>query len=191
MSIVGSFLLANAILFRHPRSLVAELFEGAQRQLRPVREYIFHRVQVTLGFLFLLSGFGVQLFGRYQPAPLGDEVGFPTTWVGLTLVAAVGLELFGWWLSHSLFRRYVREYLVRHTVDLSADMKLAREVGELVGLETTGDETVQSYVARLRQRLGLDRIARGPVREGRGTRKEARRQTAGIVLESEVEEELV
>ena len=53
-SIVGCFLLANSILFRHPRTLLADYF-GSRRRLSSIREYIFHRVQIHLGFLFLLE----------------------------------------------------------------------------------------------------------------------------------------
>jgi len=155
MSILGSFLLANAILFRHPRTMVEGLFRGEKRELRPIREYIFHRVQVTLGFLYMLGGFCVQLLGRYSKPPFGTELPFPTMWVGLVLLSALALEVFGWWLSHALFRHYVRAFLMRNPVDFVSEVKLAREVGELLGLETASDETVQSYVARLRGRLGL------------------------------------
>jgi len=160
LAIVGSFLLANAILFRNPRGMVEQIFGGAQLQLRSIREYIFHRVQVTLGFLFLLVGFGLQLYGHYDPPRVAVGGDFPALWVGLILLVAVALQVLGWMLSHNLFRRYVRDYLLRHQVNFEADMKLAREVGELFGLETSGDETVQSYVARLNRRLGLDAAQR-------------------------------
>ena len=155
MSILGSFLLANAILFRHPRTMVEGLFRGEKRELRPIREYIFHRVQVTLGFLYMLSGFCLQLLGQYSKPPAGTELAFPTMWVGMVLLSALALEVLGWWLSHALFRHYVRAFLMRNPVDFVSEVRLAREVGELLGLKTASDETVQSYVARLRTKLGL------------------------------------
>ena len=157
-SVLGSFLLANAILFRHPRTMVEELFTGEKRELRPIREYIFHRVQVTLGFFYLLSGFCLQLLGHYpasgaEALPVSRE--FPVAWVGAIVLSAVVLHLFGWMLSHALFRHYVRRYLMRHPFAFETEVKLAREVGELLGLRHERDETVQSYLARLRQRLGI------------------------------------
>ncbi len=153
LAIVGSFFLANAILFRHPRSLVREHFGAAAARLRSIREYIFHRLQIHLGFLFLMSGLGMQLYGQFHPAPPGSP--FPTKWVGVIVLTAVVLEITGWWLSHRLFRGYVREYFVDHPVDLGANMPLARELGALFGIESSGDDTVQSYVARLRRQIGL------------------------------------
>lgn len=161
LAIVGGFLLTNAILFRHPRSLVAAHFGGAPSRLGTIREYIFHRLQVHLGFLFLLSGFGLQLYGRYRPAPATDvSLSFPTAWVGGILLAVAVLEVAGWWLSHQLFRRYVREHFLRNPPDLETDMHLARELGELFGIQSTGDDTVQSYLARIRAELGLSMTPR-------------------------------
>jgi hypothetical protein len=191
MSILGSFLLANAILFRHPRRMVEELFSGGKRELRPIREYIFHRVQVSLGFLYLLAGFCFQLYGlTASPASTGPPAGaeFPTTWVGLVLLSAVALVVLGWWLSHALFRYYVRGYLMRSPFDFETEVKLAREVGELLGLDTASDETVQSYVARLRRKLGLLEPMRA------GERRQEQRRDGGRdvrVVEEEPEEELV
>ena len=190
MSILGSFLLANAILFRHPRKMVEELFSGEKRELRPIREYIFHRVQVSLGFLYLLAGFCFQLYGLSGPIEEpATPVEFPTSWVGLVLLSALALVVLGWWLSHALFRHYVRGYLMRSPFDFETEVKLAREVGELLGLETGSDETVQSYVARLRRKLGLLE----PVRSGE-RRQETRRDSAREAQrarEEEHEEELV
>ena len=161
LSIVGGFLLANAILFRHPRNLVEDHFGGGSARLSSIREYIFHRLQVHLGFLFLLVGFGLQLYGHYRPPQLpAAELGFPTVWVGAILVAVVVLEIVGWWLSHWLFRRYVREHFLAHPPDLDTDMALARELGELFGIQSAGDDSVQTYLARIRTELGLPHVAR-------------------------------
>ena len=153
LAIVGSFLLANSILFRHPRQLVVERFGRSTQQLRKIREYIFHRVQVNVGFGFLLAGFGLQLYGHYSPLPEGVERSFPALWIGIVVVLAVALLLASWWWSLLAFRRYVRDYFRHHPADFEADLALAREIGELFGLTSHADDTVESYVARLRMRV--------------------------------------
>jgi hypothetical protein len=150
-------------------------------------------VQVSLGFLYLLAGFCLQLYGLSGPSPgLDPSVGteFPTTWVGLVLLSALALVVLGWWLSQALFRHYVRGYLVRHRFDFETEVKLAREVGELLGLATNSDETVQSYVARLHKRLGLLEPARPGERRPQETRRDGGRD-APRKREQEPEEELV
>jgi len=172
LAIVGCFLLANSIVFRHPRTLVEQFFGQEERRLTSIRAYIFHRVQVHLGFLFLLGGLGLQLFGRFgSAAAKAGTTEVPLPWVGLVVLAVVVLELGGWWLSHALFRRYVREFFLQHPPDLEADLTLARELGELFGIPSQGDDSVPSYLLRIRHRIGLLGTAtvaeRGPRRRDR------------------------
>lgn len=162
LAILGSFLLANAILFRHPKHLVRERFGHEKAQLRTIREYIFHRVQVSLGFTCLLSGFGLQLFGRYRPLPENAAQGFPVVWVTLVAVLVVVLLVLGWWWSLWVFRRYIRKYFQTNPPDFEADLEMAREVGELFGIDSHGDDTVHSYLERLRATVVIPRRAEKP-----------------------------
>jgi len=71
------------------------------------------------------------------------------------VLAVVVLELGGWWLSFRLFRGYLREYLLRNPPDLEADLPLARELGDLFGIPSQGDDSVPSYLLRIRHHIGL------------------------------------
>lgn len=167
-SIAGCFLLANAILFRDPRDLLRDALGLARRRLGSIRTYIFHRVQVSLGFVLMLAGFGLELFGRSSQGPEVSRE-FPTLWVGLTVAAVALLQVAGWWASRRLFQRYVRELLIEGEVDLDTDSKLTREVGELFDVELLDEDTVQSYAARVRARVRLPSLVRpqAPRRERR------------------------
>lgn len=175
LAIVGCFLLANGVLMRDPRALVAQHFARAAQPLRSLREVLFHRVQTALGFLFLTTGFALQLWGRAQPAREGGDLpGSTALWIGGIVVLAILLEGVGWWWSLYSFRRHVRAFLRVRAPDFAADMQLAREVGELYGVGSHGDDTVQSYLERLHTAVGVDppgraRPARAPLRpEGAG-----------------------
>ncbi|MDP6540460.1 MAG: hypothetical protein QF903_02690 [Planctomycetota bacterium] len=150
LAVVGSFLLANSILFRRPLQMVRERFGVVSQDLCTIREYIFHRLQVNLGFGFLLAGFGVQLFSRFRPLPAGVTPPFPVLWIGIVVALAVLLLLASWWWSQRAFRRCVRQHFRENPPDFEADLALAREVGELFGLSTHADDTVESFLARLR-----------------------------------------
>ena len=113
LCIVGAFLIANSTLFEHPRSLVARYFGRSYGRLQSVREYVYNRVQTTLGFAFLLAGFGLQLIGQFRTAgPEGPPLNM--VWVGVIVAAAIALLFSGWWLSVWAFRRYVREYFTHN-----------------------------------------------------------------------------
>lgn len=158
LAIAGTFLLANAILFRDPREMLRDAFGLERQRLGSIRTYIFHRVQVTLGFLLMLSGFGLELFGRASQQDVANRE-FPILWVGLTVGAVALAQLFGWWVSRRLFQRYVRQLLLEGEVDLESDSKLTREVGELFDVEMLHEDTVQSYAARVRTRVRLPHVA--------------------------------
>jgi hypothetical protein len=155
LSLVGSFLLGNAILFRHPRQLVAELFGRREERLHTIRAFIFHRVQVAVGFTFLVSGFALQLLGRSRTPPIDGEPGFPMTAVGCVVLLTIAFLSLGWWWSSRAFRRYVREHFLHHPPEFEADMAMAREVGDLFGVEPHPDDTVQSFAERLRRTIDL------------------------------------
>jgi hypothetical protein len=163
LSLVGSFLLGNAILFRHPRQLVAELFGRREERLHTIRAFIFHRVQVAVGFTFLVSGFALQLFGRSRPPPPDLEPAFPMEAVGCVVLLTIAFLCLGWWWSSRAFRRYVREHFLHDPPDFESDMKTAREVGDLFGVESHEDDTVQSYAERVRRAIDLPE----PDRRGR------------------------
>jgi len=164
LSLVGSFLLGNAILIRHPRQLVAELFGRREERLHTIRAFIFHRVQVAVGFTFLVSGFALQLFGRSRTPPGDVQSPFTMVAIGCVVLLTIAFLSLGWWWSSRAFRRYVREHFLRHPPDFESDMAMAREVGDLFGVESHGDDTVQSYAERLRRTIDLPEPDRRPRR---------------------------
>ncbi len=157
--IIGAFLIANSTLFEHPRSLVGRYFGRSMGRLQSVREYVYNRVQTTLGFAFLLAGFGFQLIGRFRevvPEGAGPvEPPLSMAWVGVIVASAIVLLFSGWWWSVWAFRRYVREYFTQNPRDFLGEPAVAREVGELFGIESDEDDTVEDYVKRLVAETGL------------------------------------
>jgi len=156
LDVLGAFLLGNAVLFRHPRLLVEEFFGartgGLGVRLRAVREHVFHRAQVAVGFTYLVGGFGLQLLGRFRPVAV---TAFPAAWVGAILVLTIAFLALSWWWARHSFQRHVRQHLRREAPDFEADLSLAREVGDLFGVASQADDTVQSYLERLHAALDL------------------------------------
>ncbi len=177
LAVVGSFLLGNAVLFRHPRDLVRERFAASlaapsSARVAPligIREQIFHRLQISTGFFYLVLGFALQLVGRFRPMQPGIETAFPVFWVAVIALVTALLLVFGWWSSSRTFRRHVRAHLARNPPDFEADMTFAREVGELFGIESHPDDTVESFTGRLRKELKLPPPARQTSRAPRSS----------------------
>ena len=162
LAVAGSFLLANSILFRHPRQLVEERFGLERKELHSIREYIFHRAQVNLGFGFLLGGFVLQLYGRYQPTPVNE--GLPVVWIGAVVVIAALLLLASWAWSLLAFRSYIKRHFQENPPDFEVNLPLAREVGDLFSVPRYTDDTVEAYLRRLSDRLGTTLASRRPRR---------------------------
>ncbi len=157
-AMLGAFLIASATLLEHPRRLVARYFGRKSGRLQSVREYVYNRLQVVLGFAFLLIGFGMQLVGHFRGLPPGAEP-LNMAWGGLIVLGVVAMLLGGWWWSLWAFRRYVREYFTEHKVSFESEGALAREVGELFGVEPSVNDTVATYAARLREAANLPQPA--------------------------------
>lgn len=175
LAVVGSFLLGNAILFRHPRDLVRDRFAASlaapsSARVAPllgIRGQIFHRLQISTGFFYLVLGFVLQLVGRFRPLQDGVAPAFPVFWITAIALVTAGLLILGWWWSSRAFRRYVRAHLARNPPEFEADMVFAREVGDLFGIESHPEDSVESYVGRLRAELKLSAPARPGRREPR------------------------
>ncbi|HEX6883063.1 MAG TPA: hypothetical protein VF530_06755 [Planctomycetota bacterium] len=161
--LIGIFLLANGLLVRNPRTLLAEHFGAPRGRLVMLRSALFQRLQAHLAFLFLLVGFALQVYGHYRAGGEVEPARFPLRWVVALALSVAALELGGWWLSHALFLRILRTHFRAHPPALEADLPLARELGELFGIASDGNDSVSSYLARIRRRLGLDEPPREPV----------------------------
>lgn len=153
--ILGLFLVANAMLFRGPRSLIEERFGGRRPKLRSIRELVFQRVQLMLGFAFLIAGCGAQLYGVLNPPAADAPPTSASLWIGLVVVLGVASELGAWWFSLQSFRGQLKRWFKENPPELETDMPLAREVGEVFGVESSGEDTVESYCARVRKALEL------------------------------------
>jgi hypothetical protein len=154
LCLAGGCLLAHGTLVRDPQSLVEERFGRPRADLRSLRSMLFHRVQTLLGFSLLLAGFAAQLYARAVPQPVGTS-GSAALWTGGVVLAAALLELSAWWWSLVTVRRHLRAWFRQHPPDFEGDPALAREVGDLFGVDSEADEAVQTYAQRLRRELGL------------------------------------
>ncbi|MFO1009406.1 MAG: hypothetical protein U1F29_05020 [Planctomycetota bacterium] len=149
---LGAFLIALAVLARGRRGLVSELLGDRARGLVRLREALFQRALLVVGFAWLAVGFALELLGHLHPVA---RPSFPVAWAGGILVATLGALAASWgWAQHAA-RAAVRAHLREAPRDLASDPGLARELGELFGVASRPDDSVATFVERLERALDL------------------------------------
>ncbi|MBM4016178.1 MAG: hypothetical protein FJ293_14610 [Planctomycetes bacterium] len=163
LNVIGLFFLASAISFKQPRRQIEELL-GLERarSLLMVREQLVNHIQTYLGFGILVVGF-VLLMGEAleRTRPAGATGSDPhLVWiVALLTVATLGttvaLKLIKEGYVRSKFRRLLREVVKESSFNLEKNPQLSVQIGELLHIPKSGEESVNEYIAKVRAVLGL------------------------------------
>ena len=148
-NVVGVFFLANSIRFREPRKALEDALGVASRCLLRVRDTALNNMQVMLGFLFLTTGFLLQVVAQWD-----TELSTLLLSAGIIVVAAL-VYVVGAYSSRRAFRKLLKEYFQSQPWSFQDDMALTKEIGEALGVPLDPDMTVEAYVHRVRQALGV------------------------------------
>ena len=161
--IVGVIFLANSMGVRNPRRFIQEHFGIVRQQpLRAVHQQVRVKAQIFTGFLFLMVGFslqiGAQLFPQSTPIVRGE--GFPLQAVALLLggiiVTTILLRMAQNTWSLSVFRRLLTEFFQEHSDwNFEKHPEATREIGEILGISSKGDDSIADYAERVRAALRL------------------------------------
>ncbi|HEX6812562.1 MAG TPA: hypothetical protein VF384_13130 [Planctomycetota bacterium] len=148
-NVVGVFFLANSIRFREPRKALEDALGVGVRSLLKVRDTALNNMQVIIGFLFLTTGFLLQIVAKWDMEP--------TTLLfcaGIIVFAGVVFTI-GAYSSRRAFRKLLREFFQSEAWSFTDDMQLTKEIGEALGVPHAKDMTVEEYVHRVRIALGV------------------------------------
>lgn len=170
LNVVGLFFLAAAITFKKPRREIEEIL-GVERprSMSAVRDHLIHQVQVYIAFVFLVAGY-VLLMGdaltrdesgdglaRSNDLPLIAIVLFVSTVLTMGVLKVVQLVF-----TRHKFRRMLAEVLRESRYPLERDQKLAVQIGELLQIPQTREESVPEYIEKVRATLGLQGVTSQP-----------------------------
>jgi hypothetical protein len=169
LDIVGVIFLANSMGVRNPRRFIHEHF-GIERQqpLRAVHQQVRVKAQIFTGFLFLMVGFSLQILAGLLPSAevLSTEV--PVQAVLFLLGGIIILTLLlriaqnAW--SLMIFRRLLTEFFQEHADwNFEKHPSETREIGQILGVPSLGEDSIGDYAARVRAALRLDRDDRRQV----------------------------
>ena len=148
-NVVGVFFLANSIRFREPRKALQDALGVGGRSLLKVRDTALNNMQVIIGFLFLTTGFLLQIVAQW-------DMRLTTLLSCAGIIAFAGaVYAIGAYSSRRAFRRLLREFFQSQHWSFQDDMELTKEIGEILGVPHTKDMTVEAYVHRVRQALGV------------------------------------
>ena len=162
-NVVGVFFLANSIRFREPRKAIADALGVGAKSVMRIRDTALNNMQVMLGFLFLTTGFLLQVVAQWNM-----EVG-TLVFCAAIIAFACAVYAIGAYSSRRAFRRLLREFF--QSEEWSFDnMDLTKEIGEILGVPHTKDMTVEVYVHRVRQALGLPQPSKPPTATDRARR---------------------
>jgi hypothetical protein len=163
--LLGAFFLAKSIVVKGQKWTMKELLGLRVDKLKVFRNLIIQRLEAGFGFLFVLSGVAIHLYillRKYQDQRVGAAYQHLVVWLGGTVLAMVVLAVVFHFVCKYISRKSFLEILaylvVRYRYRMEDDQELLKQIGELVEVEMRDDDTVESYAARVEERLGLDRV---------------------------------
>lgn len=161
LGLVGLFFICCAVLQKKPKQILEEAFGVAGGALRDLRASVFKRNQLVLGFVAIFTATVLRIFSHALAARDGgilDQFNAVTLALALgALVAALcGIlnylsRLFSKW--H--FKQIVTEVVTERRLPFETNVPLAIEIGQLLGLGRGEDDSVESYLRKLRVFLNL------------------------------------
>ena len=121
--------------------------------LQSLRGALQSKVRGQVGACFLGAGGVLFVLAVMLTLELPSYV-LPLGAVGLVGLSVLLLFLQGRYVENAM-RRYLQAHLREVPFSFEDHLALTREIGELFGIRGATEDTVESYVGRLRDRLGL------------------------------------
>jgi hypothetical protein len=174
LNIVGVFFILNSLVFKKPKRFLQDYFGiDKKRPLRDIRDHVLSQVQLMVGFVFLVSGYLLQI--AYH---LSNELLDRDQWLGdpnvLTiagvlilsmLVVTLVLKVFQILWTKWTFRRLLTDFFRQYPERLSQDAQVAKEVGDVLGVVQQKEDSIADYLKRLHKFLDIEAAAPPSERE--------------------------
>ncbi len=173
LATVGLFFICCAVQHKKPRHILEEAFGIYRGRLRELKTSVFKRNQVVMGYLCVVVAIVLNIYGASKPGTAGIVDGLGT--VGqivalITLIAALCgiLNYLSRLWSKASFKRLVYEVVTEYQWPFEDNMVLTKEIGKLLQIPQKEEDTVESYVSRIRTHLKIPHPMPGS--KGRGMR---------------------
>lgn len=179
---MGAFFLARAVVGKRERGHLKELLGVRVDKVKGFRDFIIQRLDALAGFAFVLAGVGIHLYvlvreaqATRSSAAAHEALADILAWLGGALVAAVLIAAAIHWVTAHTSKRIFLENLayliVRYRFRIEEDPDLLLQIGDMLEVHRSGEDTIESYARSIEARLDLDGvrarlIARGKLPPG-------------------------
>lgn len=178
LNIVGVYFIVNSLILKKPRRFLNEHFGVERRRpLGAIRGALFAQVQLVLGFVFVIAGYFIQV--AYHLAGIIDDRASFFSDPSVLMVAAIlvvstvmmtlVLKVCQIFWTRWYFRRQLMDFFRSHPEALERSPNALKEVGEVLGVDRSKEDSVSEYLERLRAFLGIDPDPPGPRASESGT----------------------
>ena len=167
--LMGAYFLARATVNKRQRNAMKDLLGVQIDKVKFFRNYFIQRLESIVGFSFVLIGVGIQLYVNVREWQTEEFAGGPeealravVSYLGFAILAMVAITLLMTWICSFFSRRIFLDILgylmVRYDYRLEHDPDLLVQIGEMLGIERSDDDTVESYTLRIEEALKLHEI---------------------------------
>jgi hypothetical protein len=179
---MGAFFLARAVVGKRERGALKELLGVRVDKVKGFRDFILRRLDALAGFFFVLAGVGTHLYVLVRKAQDESRQNNPRealadilAWLGGALVVALAIAALIHWVtarySRKIFLENLSYLVVRYRFRVQDDPDLLLQIGDMLELRRSEDDTIESYARKIEAALDLEGvrtllIARGKLPPG-------------------------
>lgn len=163
--LLGAFFLAKSVVAKGQKGAMKELLGLRIDKLKVFRDLIIQRLEAAFGFLFVLAGVSIHIYvllRKYEDRHVQEAYTHVATYLGATIAAMVVLAvLFHFvckYVSRKSFLEILAYLVVRYRYRIEDDQALLKQIGELLEVERREDDTVETYAARVEERLKVEEV---------------------------------
>jgi len=168
--LVGAFFLAKSVARRREKGQMRDLLGLPTDKVKRFRNFFVQRLERIVGFVFILVGVGIHLYVVVRSAQKGgggtndprEAFGEISTYLAIASITMLLITAAMHWICSYFARRIFLDilgyYMVRQGYNLEDDPRLMTQIGEMLGLERSPEDSVESYRERLEKGLRLDTV---------------------------------
>ncbi len=162
-AMVGLFFITCAVIQKKPKHILEEAFGVSSGFLRDLKASVFKKNQLFLGFFCIVVAVIVNIFSGSLAADHGilDQFQPVTLAVAFIVLTGVLCAILNWLsrlFSKWHFRQIVQEVVTENQLPFETNVPLAIEIGHLLGIPRSEDDSVSSYLTKMRATLNLPEL---------------------------------